>query len=113
MPSPLKDSRNSYLKSRVYKVLCSCDTSYIIKTGHSFVTRLKEHAVDIRHERVFKSALAEHSSSTKHHIHLEDALIVSKEQKFFKSKEELERMCCGFPRVSLPMTSDVIYYAIM
>ena len=74
------------MDSGVYKVLCSCGIPYIGETGRSVVTRLKEHAADIRHERVLKSALAEHSSSTKHHICLEDARIVSNERNFFKRK---------------------------
>ena len=83
---PLKDSKDDLSASGVYKIPCSCGSLYIGETGRSFSTRIKEHSADIRHERVLKSALAEHSSSTKHHICLENAKILLKEDNFFKRK---------------------------
>ena len=41
---------------------------------------------DIERERVQKSALVEQSSSTKYHICLENAKILSKEDNYFKRK---------------------------
>ena len=70
----------------MYKVVCSCGAPYIGETGRSVSTRIKEHCADIRHDRVQKLALAEHSSTTKHHICLEDAQILSKEDNYFKRK---------------------------
>ena len=59
---------------------------YIGETGRSVHTQIKEHVADIRHDRVGKSALAEHSFSSKHHICLEDTLVLSKEDNYFKRK---------------------------
>ena len=82
----LKDSRDTFSESGVYKVLCSCGTPYIGETGRSFTTRIKEHSADIKHERVVKSSLAEHSSLTKHHICLENSQILAKENNYYKRK---------------------------
>ena len=70
----------------VYKIPCSCKISYIGETGCSFQTRLKEHGADIRKERIRSSALAEHVAKTKHHICLEDIIILAKEDHYFKIK---------------------------
>ena len=59
---------------------------YIRELGQFFITRIWEHSVDIKHERVQKSTLGKHSSSTKHHIYLKTAKIVSKEENYFKMK---------------------------
>lgn len=87
MPS-LKDSRGILLYFGVYKIVCSCGTPYIGETGWSFITRIKEHSVDMRHERISKSALAEHASSTKLHVCLENTQILFEEDNFFKHKLE-------------------------
>lgn len=83
---PLKDPKDSLLESGVYKIVCSYGAPYIGETGHSFRTRIREHGADIKYDRVQKSALAEHSSSTKHHICLESTEILAKEDNFFKRK---------------------------
>ena len=83
---PIKDSRDTFSDLGVYKVVCSCGTPYIGETGHSFHTKIKEHVANIRHDRVCKSALAEHSFSTKHHICLEDTQVLAKEDNYFKRK---------------------------
>ncbi|XP_059066646.1 uncharacterized protein LOC131857886 [Cryptomeria japonica] len=83
---PLKDTRDAFSESGVYKIVCSCGTPYIGETGHSFMTRIKEHSADIKHERALKSALAEHSTTTKHHICLEDTQVLCRENNFFKRK---------------------------
>jgi hypothetical protein len=82
----LKDSVDTIMHSGVYKILCSCGAPYIGETGRSFQMRIREHSADIKHDRVHKSALAEHSSSTKHHICLESTQILFKEDNFFKRK---------------------------
>ena len=56
------------------------------ETRRSFHTRLKEHGVDIRNERIRTSALAKHCSKTKHHIFLEDTKILAREIHYFKRK---------------------------
>ena len=70
----------------VYLAPCSCKSSYIGETGHSFHTRLKEHGENIRKERIRSSSLAEHVAKTKHHIFLEDTIILTKEDHYFKRK---------------------------
>lgn len=69
----IKDNINRQHLKGVYKIDCSCGKSYIGETGRSLQTRLKEHGADIRNERSRTSALAEHSSKTKHHVCLERA----------------------------------------
>lgn len=83
---PLEDSRDTFLESRVYKVSCSCGMPYIGEIGRSFTTRIKEHSVNIKHERVVKSSLSKHSSLTKHHIFLENSQILAKENNYYKRK---------------------------
>ena len=85
-PPTLKDPKHSLLYSTMYKIVCSCGAPYKGETGRSFRTRFCEHSADIRYDRVHKSTLAEHSSSTKHHICLESAQILAKEDNFFKRK---------------------------
>ena len=70
----------------VYKIPCSCKISYIGETRCSFHTRLKEHGANIRKERIRSSTLAEHVAKTKHHICLEDTIILAKEDHYFKRK---------------------------
>ena len=78
-------------------MLCSCGKPYIGETGRSFTTRIKEHSADIRLERVIKSSLAEHSSSTKHHICLENAQILTKEDNYYKRKMKEAIEICNHP----------------
>ena len=66
----------------VYKIPCSCKISYIGETGRSFHTRLKEHGANIRKERIHSSSLAEHVAKTKHHIFLEDTIILAEEDHY-------------------------------
>ena len=82
----LDNSRDPFLEFGVYKVLCSCGAPYIGETGRSFTTIIKEHYADVKHDRVIKSSLAEHSSSTKHHICLENTQMLSKEDNYCKRK---------------------------
>ena len=82
----VKDSIDHTQFKGVYKVPCSCKTSYIGETGRSFHARLKEHGADIRKERIRTSALAGHVAKTKHHIFLEDTKILAKENQYLKRK---------------------------
>ena len=77
----VKDVIEKHQLKGVYKIDCSCGKSYIGETGRSLHTRLKEHGVDIRNGRSRTSALAEHSSKTKHHICLESASIIAREEQ--------------------------------
>jgi len=77
----VKDDIDKQQLKGVYKIDCSCGKSYIGETGRSLQTRLKEHGTDIRNGRSRTSALAEHSSKTKHHICLESASIIAREEQ--------------------------------
>ena len=49
-------------------------------------TRFKEHIADLRPDRHKKSALAEHADLTKHHICLENAEVITREDNLTKRK---------------------------
>ena len=70
----------------MYKIDFSCGKSYIGETGRSLQKSLKEHGADIKHERLRTSALAEHSSKTKHQVRLEDAKIIAREDHYYRRK---------------------------
>ena len=74
----VKDKVDEHQLKGVYKVTCSCGLNYIGETGRSLKVRLKEHGADIRNQRVRTSALAEHLENSKHHICLEDSLLLAK-----------------------------------
>ena len=93
MPSPPENSlRNLLDKSRhpidpklrkgIYSIPCSCGEKYIGEIGRAINIRIKEHCVDIRHERIKKSAIAEHSQKTNHHICIEDAKVIAIEENY-------------------------------
>lgn len=88
----VKDEVDKHQLKGVYKIDCSCGKRYIGETGRSLKTRLKEHGADIKNERSRTSALAEHSVKTKHHICLENASIIAREeqQQRRKIREALE-----------------------
>ena len=62
----------------VYLVPCSCGKAYIGKIGRSILTRIQEHAADIKHNCSKTLALAKHSSKTNHHICIENSCVVAK-----------------------------------
>jgi len=82
----VKDNVDKHQLKGVYKIGCSCVKSYIGETGRSLQTRLKEHGADIKNERSHTSALAEHSSKTKHQVCLESASIITKEEQHHRRK---------------------------
>jgi len=86
MMRSVKDNIDRQQLKGVYKIDCSCGKSYIGETGRSLKIRLKEHAADIKNERSRTSALAEHSSKTKHHVCLEDAKVIAREDNYHKRK---------------------------
>ena len=75
----MKDKINPLQQSGVYKIPCSCGTSYIGQTGRTFEERIKEHITDTNHNRIVKSALAEHSSKSKHLIHFNQTQILARD----------------------------------
>jgi len=90
----VKDKIDRHQLKGVYKIDCSYGKSYIGEIGHSLQTRLKEHVADIRNDRSRTSALAEHSSKTKHHLCVENTSIVAREENYHRRKirEALEIM---------------------
>ena len=81
-----KDPIDPMLKKWVYSIPCSCDEEYIGETGRSIKTRLKEHSVDIKHERTKNSAVAEHSKKTNHYICMEKAKVLALEEHYNKRR---------------------------
>jgi len=64
----------------------SCGNCYTGKTRRSFKIRLKEHAADIKNNRIRSSALAEHLAKACHHICLKESKIITKEKHQYKWK---------------------------
>ena len=81
-----KDPIDPMLKNGVYSLPCSCDEEYIGETGRSIKTRLKEHCVDIKHERIKNSVVAEHSKKTNHYICMEKAKVLALEEHYNKRR---------------------------
>jgi hypothetical protein len=70
----------------VYKVMCSYGKYYIEETGCSFQVRIKEHRLDIKNTCTCTSVLANHSNANKHHVFLEDAKILAKDDHYSKHR---------------------------
>lgn len=67
----------------IYKLDCDCGLSYIGQTKRSIITRVKEHIADVKHRRVTKSAVCEHSEEgPNHYIRFDKPQILSKEHRF-------------------------------
>jgi hypothetical protein len=62
----------------VYRILCECCGVYVGQTGRSIEARCKEHLRHIRLEQLEKSAMAEHSINTGHHIEFSSTSILDK-----------------------------------
>ena len=86
MVDSLKDPIKPELYKGVYSIPCSCQDVYIGKIGIYFEVRLKEHCVDLKYDRVKKSALAGHAHLTRHHICMEKATIIAKKEDLTKRK---------------------------
>ena len=87
MVDSLKDPVDPKYFKGVYSIPCSCNKAYIGETGRSIETRMKEHMADLRHDRHKRSALAEHAHLTQHHICLENAKVIAKEDNLIKRKK--------------------------
>ena len=81
-----KEPIDSKHQKDVYKTPCSCGEAYIGEIGRSITTRLKEHRVDIRHERLKNSAIAKHSYNTNDHIFLENSKVLAIVPNYYKRK---------------------------
>ena len=86
MVDSLKDPIDPKYFKGVYSIPCSYNKAYIGETGRSLETRMKEHMADLRHDRHKRSALAEHAHLTQHHICLENAKVIAKEDNLIKHK---------------------------
>lgn len=80
----VNDLVDPQLHKGIYQIPCSCGQTYIVETRRSIKIRVKEHSVDILHNRVRTLALAEHSSKTKHHICMEDTKVLDKVKHILK-----------------------------
>ena len=86
MVDSLKDPIEPKAYKGFYSIPCSCDMLYIGETDRSMETRFKEHSTDLRHNRHKKSALPEHTHITRHHICLENAKVIAREDNLLKRK---------------------------
>jgi len=82
----VKDNIDQNHLKGVYKINYSCRKIYIGETRRSFKKRIKDHCTNIRNQRSRTCALAEHAFHTKHHIGIEDATIIAKEDHYFKRR---------------------------
>jgi hypothetical protein len=82
----VKDTLDYHQYKGVYKVECSCGKCYTGEIGRLFHIRIKRHNVGIRNERTRTSALAKHSSETKHHVCLEDTKILARENHYLRRR---------------------------
>ena len=82
----LKDPIEPKAYKGVYSIPYSCYMLYIGETGHSMQTIFKEHIANLRHNRHKKLALAECVHITGHHIFLENAKVISREDNLIKRK---------------------------
>ena len=74
------------LQKVVYEIPCSCDKRYIGETGRSIKDKLKEHIVDIHHNRIKNSAIAEHCHNTNHHICIKNTKVLATIPHYYKRK---------------------------
>ncbi|XP_045454289.1 uncharacterized protein LOC123663666 [Melitaea cinxia] len=71
-------------KPGVYKIDCSCGSSYIGQTKRTIACRIKEHIKAVKNNDTQKSAIAEHliHSGTNHWIELHNPQIISTERHY-------------------------------
>jgi hypothetical protein len=73
---PVKD--NLGLKTQgVYRIPCECGKVYVVQTGRSVESRLKEHQRHICLEQPYKSAVAEHSVDLGRHIQFHNTSVLA------------------------------------
>jgi len=87
----LLDHAKDSIEPKKEKKMCIFNTFLLWKIVHreterSIQIRLSEHCADLRHNRINKSALAEHSHNTGHHICVEDTKIISRMHHYGKRK---------------------------
>ena len=73
-----KNQIDPILHKGVYAIPCSCGKVYIGETRRSLKARFKEHGVELKFNIVQKSALAEDSWTSSHHVCLENVRVVVK-----------------------------------
>ncbi|XP_075980176.1 uncharacterized protein LOC142979382 isoform X1 [Anticarsia gemmatalis] len=69
----------------VYKINCSCGSSYIGQTKRSIAERVKEHIAAVKNRQISKSAIAEHllEAGTNHWIEFHRPQVLSTERHFY------------------------------
>lgn len=74
-----------YQTPGVYKIDCSCGSSYIGQTKRTIAERVKEHIAAVKNCDTHKSAIAEHllESGPNHWIELHDPKILSTERHYY------------------------------
>ena len=93
----------------VYKVKCTCGSTYIGETKKRVATRLTEHQKDLSHKRWKASGLAEHAETCSAGIKWSEAETLCVEPDYRKRKIrealEIQRFQCG-PRYDSGMNRD-------
>ena len=79
-----KDQVDPKNQKGVYIIPFSCGKVYVGETVRSINNCLKEHALDITRDRASKSALAEHSHNSSHHVCIENAKLLMREENYLK-----------------------------
>lgn len=74
-----------FQKPGVYKIDCSCGSSYIGQTKRTIAERVKEHIAAVKNRQTNKSAIAEHllESGPNHWIELHAPKVLSTDRQFY------------------------------
>ena len=74
-----------YQSPGVYRIDCSCGSSYIGQTKRTIAERVKEHITAVKNRQINKSAIAEHivDTETNHWIELHEPKILSTDRHYY------------------------------
>lgn len=69
----------------VYKINCSCGSSYVGQTKRTIAERVKEHIAAVKNRQINKSAISEHllESGSNHWIELHDPKVLSTDRHYY------------------------------
>lgn len=73
------------VKGVVYKIDCSCGSTYIGETGRTLDTRVKEHKRAVRMDHT-NNGIAVHANSTLHDIRWDSAEVIEQENNWLKRR---------------------------
>ena len=82
----MKDLVNPRHRKCVYTIPWSCGKFYIGEIGRSVKIWLKEYATNIMKDKADKSSLIKHCHNSDHHICIENAKLIMKEEHYLKRK---------------------------